>query len=43
MTLKARYVEIKKAKDLSCAGWDDEIKMITLDTIVVITYIEVNC
>lgn len=40
-TLKARYVEIKKARDLSGAGWDDETKMITLDPIVAFTYTEV--
>ncbi|XP_039130813.1 uncharacterized protein LOC120267181 [Dioscorea cayenensis subsp. rotundata] len=41
-TLKARYVEIKKARDLSGAGWDDETKMITLDPIVVFTYTEAH-
>ncbi|XP_039138769.1 uncharacterized protein LOC120276102 [Dioscorea cayenensis subsp. rotundata] len=41
-TLKARYVEIKKARDLSGAGWDDETKMITLDPIVAFTYTEAH-
>ncbi|KAH7690398.1 Myb/SANT-like domain-containing protein [Dioscorea alata] len=39
-TLKARYVEIKKATELSGAGWDDENKMITFDPIVAYTYTE---
>ncbi|KAH7679037.1 hypothetical protein IHE45_06G033000 [Dioscorea alata] len=41
-TLKARYVEIKKARELSGAGWDDENKMITLDPIVAYTYTEAH-
>ncbi|KAH7663054.1 Myb/SANT-like domain-containing protein, partial [Dioscorea alata] len=41
-TLKARYVEIKKARELSGAGWDDENKMITLDPIVEYTYTEAH-
>ncbi|XP_039134234.1 uncharacterized protein LOC120271626 [Dioscorea cayenensis subsp. rotundata] len=41
-TLKARYVEIKKARDLSGAGWDNETKMITLDPIVAFSYTEAH-
>ncbi|XP_039119012.1 uncharacterized protein LOC120255182 [Dioscorea cayenensis subsp. rotundata] len=40
--LKSRYVEIKKARDLSGAGWDDEPKMIILNLIVAFTYTEKN-
>ncbi|XP_039138787.1 uncharacterized protein At2g29880-like [Dioscorea cayenensis subsp. rotundata] len=41
-TLKSRYVEIKKVRDLSGAGWDDATKTITLDPIVALTYIEAH-
>lgn len=40
-TLKARYIEIKKAKELSGASWDEENKVITLDPVVATTYTEV--
>lgn len=42
-TIKARYAEIKKAKELSGASWDDATKTIILDPIVALTYIEVIC
>lgn len=41
-TLEAQYVEIKKIKELSGAGWDDETKTITLDLVVALTYIKLN-
>lgn len=41
-TLKARYVEIKKAREISGARWDAENKMITLDPIGTYTYTEVG-
>ena len=41
-TFKARYAEIKKAKDLSSAGRDNATKTIMLDPVVALTYIEVN-
>lgn len=37
--LKARYIEIKKVKELSGVGWDDD----TLDPIVAFTYAEAWC
>lgn len=40
-TLKARYVEIKKAWDLSGVSHDEKNKMIIPDQIVVFTYTEV--
>ena len=42
-TLKALYNEIRKIRDLSGAGWEDENKLITLDPIVAFTYTEVVC
>ncbi|XP_039120076.1 uncharacterized protein LOC120256443 [Dioscorea cayenensis subsp. rotundata] len=39
-TLKARYAEIKKVKDLSGAGWDDTTKTMILEPVVAFTYIE---
>ncbi|KAH7669120.1 Myb/SANT-like domain-containing protein [Dioscorea alata] len=39
-TLKSRYTEIKKVRDLSGAGWDDATKTITLDPMVALTYVE---
>ncbi|KAH7688926.1 Myb/SANT-like domain-containing protein, partial [Dioscorea alata] len=41
-TLKSRYAEIKKVRDLSGAGWDDVTKTITLDPMVALTYIEAH-
>lgn len=41
MTLKGRYMEIKKARDLSGVGWDDKNKVIILDPIVAFMYTEV--
>ncbi|KAJ0965638.1 hypothetical protein J5N97_026776 [Dioscorea zingiberensis] len=41
-TLKIRYLEIKKAKELSGAGWNDELKMITLDPVVCKLYVEAH-
>lgn len=42
-TLKAQYVEIKKAKELSDARWDDLTETITLDPIVAFIYTKVRC
>ncbi|XP_039140442.1 uncharacterized protein At2g29880-like [Dioscorea cayenensis subsp. rotundata] len=41
-TLKSRYAEIKKVRELSGAGWDDATKTITLDPVVALTYIEAH-
>ncbi|KAH7669179.1 Myb/SANT-like domain-containing protein, partial [Dioscorea alata] len=41
-TLKMRYAEIKKVRDLSGSGWDDATKTITLDPMVALTYIEAH-
>ena len=41
-TLNVRYDEIKKAKELSGAVWDDETKTITLDSFAALTYTKVN-
>ncbi|XP_039140460.1 uncharacterized protein LOC120277670 [Dioscorea cayenensis subsp. rotundata] len=41
-TLKSRYAKIKKVRDLSGAGWDDATKIITLDPMVALTYIEAH-
>ncbi|KAH7679248.1 Myb/SANT-like domain-containing protein [Dioscorea alata] len=41
-TLKSRYNEIKKVRDLSGAGWDDATKTITLDPMVALTYVEAH-
>ncbi|KAH7663734.1 Myb/SANT-like domain-containing protein, partial [Dioscorea alata] len=41
-TLKSRYTEIKKVRDLSGAGWDDATKTITLDPMVALTYVEAH-
>ncbi|XP_039121005.1 uncharacterized protein LOC120257637 [Dioscorea cayenensis subsp. rotundata] len=42
MTLKGRYMEIKKARDLSGVGWDDKNKVIILDPIVAFMYTEAH-
>ncbi|XP_039133563.1 uncharacterized protein LOC120270578 isoform X2 [Dioscorea cayenensis subsp. rotundata] len=41
-TLKVRYMEIKKARDLSGADWDDKNKVIILDPLVAFTYTEAH-
>ncbi|XP_039134144.1 uncharacterized protein LOC120271521 [Dioscorea cayenensis subsp. rotundata] len=41
-TLKSRYVEIKKVRDLGGAGWNDAMKTITIDPMVALTYIEAH-
>ncbi|XP_039143525.1 uncharacterized protein LOC120280675 isoform X1 [Dioscorea cayenensis subsp. rotundata] len=41
-TLKVRYMEIKKARDLSGAGWDDENKVIILNPLVAFKYTEAH-
>ncbi|XP_039115840.1 uncharacterized protein LOC120251371 [Dioscorea cayenensis subsp. rotundata] len=41
-TLKSRYAEIKKVRELSGARWDDATKTITLDPVVALTYIEAH-
>ncbi|KAJ0985961.1 hypothetical protein J5N97_004317 [Dioscorea zingiberensis] len=41
-TLKSRFSEIKKARDLSGAGWNDELKMIVLDPIVCKVYTDAH-
>lgn len=41
-TLRAKYVEIKKCRDISGAGWDEQQKMIILEGETYQTYIKVS-
>ncbi|OAY75999.1 hypothetical protein ACMD2_26347, partial [Ananas comosus] len=39
-TLRAKYAEIKKCKEISGAGWNEELKMIILEGPTYATYVE---
>nr|CAD1830073.1 unnamed protein product [Ananas comosus var. bracteatus] len=42
-TLRAKYAEIKKCKEISGAGWNEELKMIILEGPTYATYVEIIC
>nr|CAD1840727.1 unnamed protein product [Ananas comosus var. bracteatus] len=41
-TLRAKYAEIKKCKEISRAGWNEELKMIILEGPTYATYVEAH-